>query len=61
MLGRFLIQFSALQDGRKIGYGGMQGIPMVATSPGKNSLHILQLFVFLFIFVFIFVFVFVFV
>ena len=22
------------QDGRKLGYGGMQGIPMVATSPG---------------------------
>ena len=25
------------QDGRKLGYGGMQGIPMVATSPGNNN------------------------
>ena len=25
------------QDGRKIAYGGMQGIPMIATSPGKRS------------------------
>ena len=28
------------QDGRKIGYGGMQGIPMVATSPGKKISYI---------------------
>ena len=27
----------SLQDGRKIAYGGMQGIPMIATSPGKRS------------------------
>ena len=23
------------QDGRKLAYGGMQGIPMIATSPGE--------------------------
>ena len=27
----------SLQDGRKIAYGGMQGIPMIATSPGKSG------------------------
>ena len=25
------------QDGRKLAYGGMQGIPMMATSPGRLS------------------------
>ena len=30
--------FNLFQDGRKLAYGGMQGIPMIATSPGERSL-----------------------
>lgn len=29
--------FVVLQDGRKMGYGGMSGIPMVASSPVRHD------------------------
>ncbi len=29
--------FPSFQDGRKLGYGAMHGIPMVATSPVRHG------------------------
>lgn len=35
--GKIAEYFFSLQDGRKLGYGGMQGIPMVASSPVRHE------------------------
>ncbi len=35
--------FIVLQDGRKLGYGSMQGIPMIASSPGTEACSVLYI------------------
>ncbi len=38
-----LWDFIVLQDGRKLGYGSMQGIPMIASSPGMEACSVLYI------------------